>query len=206
MSRGVGVEEDVLIENNLIFFQGCKACKYSLNSTSMKVVIENCKDTCININGSILTSIIEIINSDNIILNVNKSTAYTIQVDKCNGVHINIAKKSQFCNLITSKVEDITIEVEGEQHVVPKLQMFDQEVNPDISQIITHYVNYKIVSELIIREGEGYISTKRLQEEQKEESIRTGKAIEKYLSQVITFKGKDDKKDDKNDNTEKDKK
>jgi len=193
------VEFDITA-TKLLYFCNCKNSQITVPKKKLpciKVIIESCNDTVIDLSSTILTNTIEIINCNGLILKLN-TIALTITCDKSTGVTIQISERRFFQTLINSLCNGITISVLEDKHEVPLLSDLDQELDPQVSQIITHYVKEKITSEVILREGEGYISTKRMNEEYKEEARLNQEAYEKWVSGMITFEGKneDEKKDD----------
>jgi len=202
-SNQITVEaQEIEIESNnqLLYFLNCKSSKITVPKTkapSIKVIIDGCIDTLIELNSSILTNTIEIINSNGLVLKLN-TKAFTIQCDQSKSVNIQISERKFFQTLVSSQAEELNIIVENDNHSVPLLRFLDQEANPLTSQILTHYVNEEIMSEFIVREGEGYISTKRLNEEYKIEAQKNQEAYEKWVSGMITFEEKENKENDDN--------
>jgi len=97
-----------------------------------KIVIENCKDTIININEKIITSVVEVINSTNMTLNINVPVL-TLTCDNIENININYSDLSYFQLMARANVRGISLVVGGETINME----VDESVDQNQSQLIT---------------------------------------------------------------------
>ena len=137
----------------LAFFTNCKDSTYKIQDKTKKIVFENCHNCQIEINGKIITNVIEIINSSNVHFVINTSV-FTITCDNCQNVDITFSNPEYFEMIAWAKVENPALKV-GE--ATANLEIFEK-INIDQDQVITKRVSGEIVSSVTRRDGCGRIT------------------------------------------------
>ena len=141
--------------NDLVYFKNCKNSKYSISKTCTKIIIEGCSECSFEIFSNVLTKTLELINCNKIIVSIN-SNLFTVTADKCNMIHFKYSNKSLFNSIVSSQSLSIGLSLSKEEVVrIGKLHPEIKEVSEikDFNQYITHFVEDKIETEEVIREG-----------------------------------------------------
>ena len=133
ISNATNENLDVHFESiELAFISNCQNCRYKIEDKTKKIVIENCKNLTLEINGKILTNVLEIINCFDIHLIVNTSI-FTITCDNTKKVDIFYPIPDHFQMIAWAKVENPKVVI-GDQEL--DLSLFDK-INIDQDQVIT---------------------------------------------------------------------
>lgn len=67
--------------STLVYVQNCKDCECELERKAMKMIVEGCKDCVFNINTTLITGMIEVLNCENVTLNMQENGA--VSIDAC---------------------------------------------------------------------------------------------------------------------------
>jgi len=131
--KGSNDNQEIKLDKiELIFFNDVVSSTYNVATKSKKIVIENCKDTIININEKIITSVVEVINSTNMTLNINVPVL-TLTCDNIENININYSDLSYFQLMARANVRGISLVVGGETINME----VDESVDQNQSQLIT---------------------------------------------------------------------
>ena len=59
--------------STLVYVQNCKGCECELERKVMKVIVEGCTDCIFNINSTLITGMMEVLNCENLTLNMKEN-------------------------------------------------------------------------------------------------------------------------------------
>lgn len=151
-----------------VYFSGCKNGQYTIDHRVSKILVENCENLTIVLNGKLLTSTIEIWKCKGIHLQSNTKVK-TLQLDIMTGMKVTYKSKDNFQSIVWQDVDTIDIAFEDEPnfnlntgfaHMIE--QFPDSEVS--IDQFIVRFVpelGEGLTSERCVRLKNGHLSTER---------------------------------------------
>jgi len=151
-----------------VYFSACKKSEYVIDHRTSKILIENCDDCVIEINGKILTACVEIWKCKNVHLKLNTKVK-TLQADIMAGLKIVYATAGDMQSIVWQDVDNIDIGFADNS--TPQLltgHAHMQEVDPDsdmkIDQFIIRFVQELgpgLQPERCVRLKNGFLSTER---------------------------------------------
>ena len=173
----------------------CKNSAFQVvNNKVVKLVVLDCENVNISISGRILTGVLELINCKKVNVCFQKSCP-TIQIDNSQDITLGFVEISLFDKIVSSgnsslKVapalnrEPISIEFVGIEK--------EAEKDRPMLQYMTHIVGPNMVTEKVVREGNGYATTKREKEAADAKDERNRLLLEKHFASMISIKQKSD--------------
>lgn len=176
-----------------VYFCGCKKGEYTIDHRTAKILIENCEDLVVNINGKVLTSTLEVWKCKNVTLKIN-SKIKTVQCDIMTGMKIEFAQKDQFQAIVWQDVDTVDVSFLDQ----PSLNLstgFEHmsKVYPDseakIDQFIVRFVpelGEGLQPERCVRLKNGHLSTER---EAAAWDERNARELERYKNQFCKEAG-----------------
>jgi len=90
--------------------KGCRGGNYRVaqNVELVKVLVEDCKDTSIDLRGRITTNVIEIWRCENLNLLID-TEVFTLQCDLCNNLKITFTHKNYLGSLVQAGVKSVSV-------------------------------------------------------------------------------------------------
>jgi len=194
----------------LIFFKNCTNCNFTVPFVTTKIIIEGCDSCTFDVKGTVITNYLEVINSKNITVNVN-TPIYTTTADKSNNIKFSFSKKKFLQMVIVSQCELVKIDAKGVQsELVSKpietttttSNTTDSTANTSIvpskptndmsfeSQYITRWIDGKLLTELVLRECEGFVTTEREKKLNDAAAARTAARMEQYYQNAFKISDK----------------
>ncbi|KAL6068105.1 NAD-dependent protein deacetylase sirtuin-7 [Balamuthia mandrillaris] len=124
---GTNEERDLTFPSlQLAFFHRCKGSVYRVLSKTKKIVLENCQDTTIIVDGKVLTNMLEVINSQNIKLVLN-TPVLTVTCDNVDRMSLEYADKDNFQMIAWAQVKEAAVKIAGEEVDMSALERIDRE-------------------------------------------------------------------------------
>jgi len=148
-----------------VYFKNCKEGNYAVTQRTTKMLIENCHDCTIDIEGDVLTRTVEVWKCENLKLNI-KTAVKTLQLDLMNNTDVHFEKKDDMGAIVWQSIEDcrITFGDCKEQNLNTGFKEM-LEVHPDsnkiIDQFIIRFLDGKLTPERCVRLANGFLSTER---------------------------------------------
>jgi len=141
------------------------------NVTIVKVLIEDCHDCVIDLNGPIITSVVEVWRCNNCTINCD-TEIFTLQVDLCNNLTLNYAHKIHLGSVVQAGIRGFRINFKDYEELSfdsgydllrldPQFANNDPPINDKTDQFITRFVDGKLLTELILRDSNGFHTTER---------------------------------------------
>ncbi|CAM9905701.1 unnamed protein product [Chrysoparadoxa australica] len=167
-----------------LVFSGCKGCKYTIKAYCAKIFVRHCQDLELIIDEScrVLTQTIEVDKCVRSFFRI-RSRLCTLQVEQCQSVIVDIAKREYFGNgamvhkgrdfgndgmLIWAGCDDLRLRI-GQDVLICDFGLeakLDKAVNKERTQFKVHYdVLNKLISEKVTRLRNGFPSTQREEDE-----------------------------------------
>jgi len=148
-----------------IYFKNCSDCEYIVDSLCTKILIEGCSNCTITFNKKIVTSIVDIWRSNDMILKANAPIG-TLQADVCKKLLVDYQQKSFITMIVWAGVTDLTVHFQDslEDHLetgFAQVQKLFTNLSEEIDQFIIRFVKGKLLSEQIVRLTNGYPTTER---------------------------------------------
>jgi hypothetical protein len=151
-----------------VYFSACKKGEYVIDHRTSKILIENCEDCVIEVNGKILTACVEIWKCKNVHLKLNTKVK-TLQADIMTGLKMVYATADHMQTIVWQDVDYIDVSFSDNSH--PQLltgHAHMQAAFPDsdmkIDQFIIRFVpelGPGLQPERCVRLKNGYLSTER---------------------------------------------
>ncbi|XP_031565139.1 uncharacterized protein LOC116300405 [Actinia tenebrosa] len=140
--------------SSLVYVQDCKDCECELQRKAMKVIVEGCKDCVFNIDSTLITGMIEVLNCENFTINVNENGAImTLTVDGSKNVKVNALRSDQFDSIYSHRSSGMEVVV-GKENPTKLAVVVDED--PD-RQYIVHWEkegdSVKLICDKVIRDG-----------------------------------------------------
>jgi NAD-dependent SIR2 family protein deacetylase len=191
-------EEKMKIEGfnlkDLVYIKECKNSLFDLNKKCTKLMLERCDNVVLNINSPVLTGTLEMIECTNVTLNVFVPI-FTMQLDSSTAIKVHFNNESLMHNVVwhctkelSIKVKDVTGEIKHAfntgadvvQNSVPNMDL-------TAVQFITHLVNGKLDTEVVIREGAGYATTAREKKIMDDRQERNKQIMVEFLNRIMSI-------------------
>ncbi|KAJ3095241.1 hypothetical protein HDU97_007127 [Phlyctochytrium planicorne] len=179
-----------------LYLRKLSNCEITINTPITKLLIEDCTNLTLRLNGRVITAMLEIWRTEASTLEI-ASPIQTLQVDMCKDLKVAYTSKDEFASIIWTKSEDIQVSVGGHDGEELKdgwyhtgLDAFvaanpSTELSVDTDQFIVRFLKGKIETELIVRVGGGYASTGREDGEAvKRKDLMMNKVAEIFFSKV----------------------
>ena len=162
------IDASIAVRNGLIFLEKCSKLHCKVNVNSSKLILLKLSDCTIEVNQPILTSALEVIDCKNVTIQL-KFAAETITVDKCEDCHFVLQRVELMRNLYSCQSLNISISPSfssvTEKVVVRNANEFETNPEAGVPQFISRFASDgTLVTELVVREGVGYATTKREKE------------------------------------------
>eukprot|EP00742_Colponemidia_sp_Colp-10_P001505 GILJ01001615.1.p1 GENE.GILJ01001615.1~~GILJ01001615.1.p1 ORF type:complete len:270 (+),score=41.09 GILJ01001615.1:45-812(+) len=174
---GAVTEDDVDVKDTLVF-SGCDDSEYSVDGRCTKVVVMNCNNFKLRLNGTVLTHILEFYKCNNCTFSVNTQIA-TVQADMSKTILLEYERKSDFTQLVWAGVHDMTLRIRDVDQSVfchfPEQEAQDASVVEERSQWIVRFVLDRLLQEKVVRLPNGFTTTlreKREYDEKQEASVQ----------------------------------
>jgi len=139
---------------DLALFSNCSDSHYVIQDKTKKVIMENCHNVTLTINGKVLSNSLELINSNNLIVHVNVPVL-TVTCDNVHGVALHFHTLDDFQLIAWAGTTEKKVFIGGQE-----LSLETSEV-PDLEkdQIVTQKKDDgQIVSQLTRRDRCGRIT------------------------------------------------
>eukprot|EP01090_Pellita_catalonica_P017360 TRINITY_DN5220_c0_g1_i1.p1 TRINITY_DN5220_c0_g1~~TRINITY_DN5220_c0_g1_i1.p1 ORF type:complete len:326 (+),score=76.95 TRINITY_DN5220_c0_g1_i1:144-1121(+) len=171
-----------------VYFKNCYGCKFTLETTVVKVLIERCYGCTFTLNGKIMTSTIEIWKCDDCNVNIG-STVMTLQVDMVKKLELKFAKKEQFNSLIWAGAYDLRLTFGDSDDVLTdgyeEMKKIYTDIDDKFDQFIVRFIDGKLISEQIIRLKNGFPTTQREADTFDEQKKANDEKVEEYVRQLL---------------------
>jgi hypothetical protein len=162
------IEESEVADDEVISFYGCKNCEYTVNARCTKIFVERCEEFILHLNGTILTSTVEVDACEKMNLLVNTKIG-TLQVERCSKVNVLVRQKEDFhgfmiwagCFMLRLQVEEAVMSCD-----FGLTQKLDPTINLERTQFKV-WMNSagKLSCDKVIRLKNGFPTTKREDDE-----------------------------------------
>jgi hypothetical protein len=185
---------DINKEKATIFFKDCVDSEYVIESTCARILIEDCHNCKITVNGRVMSSVIEAWKCEN--LNIAANTkVHTLQLDVSTNLNVHFAKKDDFYMVIWAGLHDFTMTFANDPSVLKTgvAQMKEtygaETVDDRQSQFIVRFIEGALLSERVVRLPNGYPTTERekkiYEENQQKKEDELRKLLQMVPSEVI---------------------
>ena len=171
VERTITPTEEGMPELPVLIISGCKGCKLTLapELSVIKVQVEHCTDTRIDVQARVLTEIVEVWRCERAAVRLGAKAA-TLQVDKCTGLALTFAQADFFDRLMSTGARSTSVAFEDDTALGTTID-FDslQQERPqmalseDIDQFITRRLSATgpLETELVIRLCNEFPTTER---------------------------------------------
>ncbi|KAG0049703.1 hypothetical protein BGZ83_005474 [Gryganskiella cystojenkinii] len=148
-------------DRKALYLLQCENCVYTVQGKPIKLSIEKCKNLTIKIEGKVLTGMVDIWKSENIILDFDRSVS-VFQMDNIKTISIRMPDAEHFGSMVWAGVEDIKLHLGDDVHELSysQLQVRNPELRPETDQFKTTFVNGSAKTEAIVRLENGYPATR----------------------------------------------
>lgn len=186
-----------------VYFTHCKRGEYVIDHRTSKILIEDCEDVTITVNGKVLTACVEVWKCKNITLKINEKIK-TLQADIMTGLKIVYRNKEDFQSIVWQDVDTIDIEFlddsnnnlsTGFNHMLSKYPDSDIKIDQFIIRFV-ETLGSGLQVERCVRLKNGFLSTEReaADWEDRNEKAKAG-FMQKFLKEAgITLNKSGDKK------------
>mmetsp|Transcript_21916 Transcript_21916/g.37417 ORF Transcript_21916/g.37417 Transcript_21916/m.37417 type:complete len:305 (-) Transcript_21916:23-937(-) len=178
-----------------VFLKGNNNCEFNVDKPCTKVLIEDCNNCTIRLNGRINTECVEFWNCENSSLLI-KTKVKTLQADLSKNAKIEYEEKSQFSQLVWAGMSNFTLVIGGET-LETGVEKVDREEIPDykedFDQFIVRYIKGKLKEELIVRLKNGFPTTEREAAEFDEQKEKNDALYEAHVRKLISSRAVGDK-------------
>jgi len=184
-----------------LYWKGCRNSKYKVvqNVNLVKVLIEDCHDCVIDLNGLIITSVVEIWRCNNCTINCD-TEIFTLQADLCNNLTLTYAHKMQLGSVVQAGIHGLRINFKDYEELSfdsgyeilrldPQFANHDPPINDKTDQFITRFVNGDLLTELILRDSNGFHTTEREKDQFEEQKEKNDKATEEQIRKMLKLAG-----------------
>jgi hypothetical protein len=171
-----------------LLIRNCCDCSFRLTSNVVKLVLLECSNVSVIVEARVLTGVLEIINCQNVSVAVVKALP-TVQIDKSKDVIIGFVAPSLSGSIVSSANSSVSIA--PRKDLPPELIVCAAPVeNTDYALSMTQFMtriqeDCSLLSEVVVREGNGYATTKREKEAADAKDAKTEAALIKFLSTMI---------------------
>eukprot|EP01089_Gocevia_fonbrunei_P008071 TRINITY_DN1971_c0_g1_i2.p1 TRINITY_DN1971_c0_g1~~TRINITY_DN1971_c0_g1_i2.p1 ORF type:complete len:199 (-),score=36.50 TRINITY_DN1971_c0_g1_i2:73-669(-) len=152
------------LRNQAICIENCEECTFNLTGKAVKITIVNCKNTTIIVDAPPITGTGEIINCSSVTLHIN-STIPTLQMDGSTDCIVKISTLEAVQNIFSSNSTNLSIILKSTEGSDVVHEITPGPTTPEIvgvAQWISRFSPEGVLStELVVREGAGYATTKR---------------------------------------------
>lgn len=191
-----------LQKKRVVIFRNNTNCHYHLTDLSLtKVFIEKCTNCTFTLACKINTSTVEISHCSGIKVYVSQHTVQTIQVDLSSQISLfyNQGLWEVTTKIYHSGVSDLRIEYDhkgtGAADDICYQELNDLEMaqlnphlRPSDQQFVTAYVNHDLVTDLVLRDAGGHITTQREIDHRRQQVEEAAKAKGIDLSDPVVQK------------------
>jgi tetratricopeptide (TPR) repeat protein len=151
----------------VLYWKGNRGCNFTIakRANPVKILIQDCHDCIFTIQGPILTSFAEVWRCSNIVFHVNSEIG-TLQLDLSQDVRVSYTHKKYLGSIVQAGVTNLSIEFKDseEENIVSGLQVLKPlyaDIDDNIDQFITRWINKELKTEILIRTQGGYPTTER---------------------------------------------
>jgi len=170
----------------ILYWKGNKNCTFSVSRSvsSVKVFIQECDDCIFNLEGKVLTGVVELWKCNNIVVNVGIDIG-TFQVDISNNITLSYEHKNFLDSLVQAGVDKLIIQFKDSEadNFVTGVTVLKQQYNDydEIDQFITRWIKNELLTERLVRIEGGFPTTDRELEfnEQKKQEESLGETEKK---------------------------
>jgi hypothetical protein len=184
-----------------IYWKGCRDSKYKIvqNVTTVKILIEDCHNCVIHLNGPITTSVVEIWRCDDLTVHID-TEIFTLQCDLCNNLTLSYLHKIQLGSIVQAGINKMRVNFKDYDNLSfdtgfnilkddPKYQDKDLPLNEKTDQFITRFVDGELLTELILRDSKGFYTTEREKDAFDAQKDKNDKATEEALRKMLKIAG-----------------
>jgi len=179
-----------------LYFKNCVDGEYTIPHRSTKIYIEGCSNCTFNIDGAVLTNVLEMWKGDNNHLRMG-TLLKTLQLDMMKKIRLTFHKKDHFHGgaVVWNQVEECALHfndahkhnlVTGFEHMKKLLP----DSNAVIDQFIVRFLHQdgveKLVPERCVRLKNGFLSTEREADDWEQRNVV---AREKYVDNFLKKSG-----------------
>jgi len=151
----------------VMYWKGNRGCNFTIakRTNPVKILIQDCHDCIFTMQGPILTSFAEVWRCSNIVFHVNSEIG-TFQVDLSQDIRVSYTHKKYLGSIVQAGVTNLNIEFKDseEENIISGLQVLKSlhaDVDDEIDQFITRWINKELKTEILIRTQGGYPTTER---------------------------------------------
>jgi hypothetical protein len=159
---------DIAKSRTTVYWKNCKNSSYKVteNVILVKVLIDDCHDCVIDLNGLILTSVVEVWRCTNCVINFDTEVS-TLQIDLCNNITLNYIQKKYLGSIIQAGVYNLSISFKDHDELSfnsgfnilkddPKYTNMEPPLNDKTDQFIIHFVDGILLTEIVVRDSKGF--------------------------------------------------
>jgi len=180
---------------SLIFLENCEDLECTIECMPAKVILHNLKNCHVNIKRDILTSCLEMIHCENVIVEICKAVR-TISIDKSSKCTLRFSSVVLMDSVYCCQVEDISIapKYTSDCNCVMKIEIpectstEEDAYDTSVPQYITRMYGDNLLTEKVIREGVGYATTVREKTEADAREAKLLAALERTILSDIQSK------------------
>ncbi|XP_031565134.1 uncharacterized protein LOC116300401 [Actinia tenebrosa] len=193
--NGEKIELQAPAPSTLLYVQDCKNCEFELEKKALKVIVDGCKDCLFNVNNSLLTGMIEVLNCENLALNIlENGVIMTLTIDGSKNIKVNALKNDQFESIYTHHSLGVEVVV-GTENPTRVPVVIDDE--PE-RQYLVHWEkdgdNLNLTFDKVIRDGNYPTTEKKLAEARERERKMSKKMATMLVDSIkVTKKSKKSK-------------
>lgn len=192
-----GVEQTLTAEDYdnkmTVVFQSCRGCHFTLDSLCTKVFMTGCTDFTLTVNKKIVTQTMELFRCTNVTTHINVK-ARTVQADLSDNITLKFSSKENFDNIIWAGCEEMVTEfgdvadrmVTGWTNVQTEFA----DMHKERTQFKIHYVAGKLTQDKIIRQSDGFPTTKLAYDEYMRKQEAAIQHMAKNMGITISKKSK----------------
>jgi len=163
------------------------------------VLIEDCHDCVIDLNGPVTTSVVELWRCNNCTLNID-TEIFTLQVDLCNNLTVTYSHKIHLGSIVQAGIHgfrinfldypELSFDSGFEVFILdPLYKDKNPPINDTTDQFITRFIEGNLLTELIIRDSSGFHTTDREQEDFERQKAINDKATEEQIRKMLKLAG-----------------
>lgn len=182
---------DQTSDAEVILITKCNNCSFQIVSPSIKVIIENSQNCIVHFQGNIITNMMEIIASSSLQVTLSVPVL-TITIDQSKDTTLSFSKKSFMKLVVSNQTDNLIIRhKEGDithNVILPELK---EDVDKRLAQFLTRFVNDQLLTEYMVRTGEGqFFTTERELKIIEEENEKAEQYATEMVKNMIKFEKK----------------
>lgn len=151
-----------------VYFKNCKNGEYTIDHRVAKILIENCENLTLTLNGKLLTSTMEIWKCKGVHLHANTKVK-TLQLDIMTGMKVTYNTKDDFQSIVWQDVDSIDVAFKDDEslnlstgfaHMLEKFPDSDVAIDQFIVRFVAE-LGEGLQPERCVRLKNGHLSTER---------------------------------------------